>query len=91
MEVYTVSPLKSIVGGDVKHGPKQSLFIPTYCTSQVGRSQHCLSSFRTVLQRSSMDDLLEEQAWKTKLEHWLRFDTRCFGDKGDVEDITEGQ
>lgn len=25
------------------------------------------------------------------LDRWLSCDSRCFGDKGDVEDITEGQ
>ena len=31
---------------------------------------------------------------KTKvpeLDRWLTCESRCFGDKGDVEDITEGQ
>ena len=25
-----------------------------------------------------------------ELDHWLSPNSRCFGDKGDVEDITEG-
>ena len=25
-----------------------------------------------------------------ELDHWLSPQSRCFGDKGDVEDITEG-
>ena len=25
-----------------------------------------------------------------KIERWLNAECRCFGDKGDVEDITEG-
>lgn len=28
---------------------------------------------------------------ETQLDHWLNCVTRCFGDKGDVEDITEGR
>ena len=27
---------------------------------------------------------------RTGLEQWLNCQSRCFGDKGDVEDITEG-
>ena len=38
-----------------------------------------------------MDELPDEEAWDTELDHWLSCESRCFGDKGDVEDITEGQ
>lgn len=38
-----------------------------------------------------MDNLCHNDAWNTTLGHWLNIDARCFGDKGDVEDITEGQ
>ena len=34
--------------------------------------------------------LLDEQSL-ADFEHWLNVECRCFGDKGDVEDITEGQ
>lgn len=38
-----------------------------------------------------MDDLDVEEAWFTEYGHWLKPGIRCFGDKGDVEDITEGK
>ena len=38
-----------------------------------------------------MDEVPDEEAWDTELGHWLNCESRCFGDKGDVEDITEGQ
>jgi hypothetical protein len=38
-----------------------------------------------------MDDLDVEEAWLAEYGHWLKPGIRCFGDKGDVEDITEGQ
>ena len=34
--------------------------------------------------------LLDEQTL-AEFGHWLNVECRCFGDKGDVEDITEGQ
>ena len=34
--------------------------------------------------------LLDEQNL-AEFGHWLNVECRCFGDKGDVEDITEGQ
>ena len=34
--------------------------------------------------------LLDEQNL-AEFRHWLNVKCRCFGDKGDVEDITEGQ
>ena len=33
---------------------------------------------------------LDEQSF-LELGRWLNVECRCFGDKGDVEDITEGQ
>lgn len=40
----------------------------------------------------SMEVALEEvEAYKAEWGHWLNCETRCFGDKGDVEDITEGK
>lgn len=33
---------------------------------------------------------LDEQS-SLELGRWLNVECRCFGDKGDVEDITEGQ
>lgn len=41
--------------------------------------------------RYSMNDLTSDEAHATGLEHWLKTKSRCFGDKGDVEDITEGR
>lgn len=38
-----------------------------------------------------MDQITPDEARATGLEHWLNSQSRCFGDKGDVEDITEGQ
>lgn len=37
-----------------------------------------------------MDELTPEEALNTDLGRWLNSQCRCFGDKGDVEDITEG-
>lgn len=37
-----------------------------------------------------MDELTIDEARVTDLSHWLNYESRCFGDKGDVEDITEG-
>lgn len=39
----------------------------------------------------SMEELNISDAWKSELGNWLNAELRCFGDKGDVEDITEGQ
>ena len=36
-------------------------------------------------------DILYGELQGTGLAHWLNCRSRCFGDKGDVEDITEGQ
>lgn len=38
-----------------------------------------------------MDQITPDEARATGLDHWLNSQSRCFGDKGDVEDITEGQ
>lgn len=38
-----------------------------------------------------MDELTINEARGTDLKHWLNAQSRCFGDKGDVEDITEGR
>ena len=38
-----------------------------------------------------MEDLTVDEAWKSELGQWLNVESRCFGDKGDVEDITEGE
>lgn len=37
-----------------------------------------------------MEDLDPKEAGESELGHWLSAVRRCFGDKGDVEDITEG-
>ena len=33
---------------------------------------------------------LPENTDDPEVDHWLNLKSRCFGDKGDVEDITEG-
>ena len=38
-----------------------------------------------------MEDLAIDEAWNSELGQWLNVESRCFGDKGDVEDITEGE
>lgn len=38
-----------------------------------------------------MEDLDPKEAGESEWGHWLSAVRRCFGDKGDVEDITEGQ
>ena len=40
--------------------------------------------------KREMEELDYYEAWRTELGHWLKAESRCFGDKGDVEDITEG-
>lgn len=37
-----------------------------------------------------MDGIILDEAFNASLGQWLSFRSRCFGDKGDVEDITEG-
>lgn len=37
------------------------------------------------------DDIPLEEVFSAGLGQWLTPESRCFGDKGDVEDITEGQ
>ena len=37
-----------------------------------------------------MENSLPNKAKNSELDRWLRLKSRCFGDKGDVEDITEG-
>lgn len=39
----------------------------------------------------ALDELAVDEALATGFGHWLKSYSRCFGDKGDVEDITEGQ
>lgn len=39
------------------------------------------------LQEADVPDL----AFDSGLGQWLKCESRCFGDKGDVEDITEGR
>lgn len=47
------------------------------------------SAMEGVIMQSDVDAIEEEiSAWGA---HWLNGTFRCFGDKGDVEDITEGQ
>ena len=38
----------------------------------------------------TMADLMLRETVDLNLLHRLRCESRCFGDKGDVEDITEG-
>lgn len=38
-----------------------------------------------------MGDTQLDEGFDPELRHWLTCESRCFGDKGDVEDITEGQ
>lgn len=38
----------------------------------------------------ALDELIFDEALATGLGHSLNLYSRCFGDKGDVEDITEG-
>ena len=37
-----------------------------------------------------MEIVLPNEAYDPELDRLLKFKSRCFGDKGDVEDITEG-
>ena len=47
------------------------------------------SAMEGVIMQSDVDAMEEEnRAWGA---HWLNGTFRCFGDKGDVEDITEGE
>ena len=39
---------------------------------------------------AAKQDVLHGAACDVELVHWLSCQSRCFGDKGDVEDITEG-
>lgn len=47
------------------------------------------SAMEGVIMQSDVDTIEEgNSSWGA---HWLNGTFRCFGDKGDVEDITEGQ
>ena len=48
-------------------------------------------STTTLIFCANMEDLEPKEAEESELGHWLNAVNRCFGDKGDVEDITEGQ
>ena len=37
-----------------------------------------------------MEHILPKKAHDSEFGGWLKCNSRCFGDKGDVEDITEG-
>lgn len=37
-----------------------------------------------------MENTLTNKVNDPELDRWLSCESRCFGDKGDVEDITEG-
>lgn len=39
----------------------------------------------------TMENTVPNIAKVPELDRWLTCESRCFGDKGDVEDITEGQ
>ena len=39
----------------------------------------------------TMENTVPNKAEAPELDRWLTCESRCFGDKGDVEDITEGQ
>jgi len=42
------------------------------------------------MEESQMDRAALDAAADAGLAQWLNCKSRCFGDKGDVEDITEG-
>lgn len=52
-------------------------------------TRNCAASC-PIMSHTSMDELPDKEAFQTELGQWLKCDSRCFGDKGDVEDITEG-
>ena len=55
-------------------------------------SMLCTTPYYQVLRTLSimMEIALLNKANDPELDHWLSPKSRCFGDKGDVEDITEG-
>ncbi len=42
------------------------------------------------IEASQLDTAALDAALATAYGNWLNCESRCFGDKGDVEDITEG-
>lgn len=65
----------------------------------MGKSVHRPRPVRVVLQpclkiysaaSNIMDSSLDNEQPPDTTERWLNSRSRCFGDKGDVEDITEG-
>ena len=78
----------------MKHGRKKPVYFCETSFPQVVISRYSRHPFGILsvsfYQNISMDELSDEEAWDTGLAHWLSCDSRCFGDKGDVEDITEG-
>lgn len=51
----------------------------------------CFGSDCTGQSDIDMEGVLHDGNVDHELKHWLKCESRCFGDKGDVEDITEGQ
>lgn len=80
MEVHTVSDKKHNVGNHVYHSCAISYVPQTYLTP----TPNSLSQPNTMGITPSLTHYYEDP------ERWLNHLSRCFGDKGDVEDITEG-
>lgn len=53
-------------------------------------NHHFDRSLTYVPQIANMEEAFDAQPSLGGLERWLNYQSRCFGDKGDVEDITEG-
>lgn len=55
-------------------------------------SRLCVTRFTQIFIEHTivMDSTVPNKAKMPELDCWLNCESRCFGDKGDVEDITEG-
>lgn len=50
----------------------------------------CTTKDTSIMDESQLDTEAHDAALDSGLRQWLNCESRCFGDKGDVEDITEG-
>jgi len=51
----------------------------------------CIMAHHPQIDHTNWGDTQIDGKCHLELRQWLIYESRCFGDKGDVEDITEGQ
>ena len=71
-----------------------SLRVPSTCWSSLGcllTIAICAPNMMSDASSADSDDVPCGELQNAGVAQWLNCRSRCFGDKGDVEDITEGQ